>query len=55
MVEYKVIKPDLGFRRHTEKLQDILNNEAVKGWKLYTSNVIGQGFFILTFERDKNR
>lgn len=54
-MEYKVLQPNLGLRNHDEKLQDILNKEAMSGWRLHTINTSPYGHFMLVFERDKHR
>ena len=54
-MEYKVLQPNLGLRNHADKLQDILNNEAISGWKLHTMNTTPYGQVMLVFERDKHR
>jgi len=54
-MEYKVIQPNLGFRKHDQKIQDILNNEALAGWKLHTLSTSTYGHILLVFEREKHR
>jgi hypothetical protein len=52
MKEYKVIRPNLGWKNRNEKLEEILNNHAKQGWVLHTAT---NGFLQLIFERSKNR
>lgn len=56
MKEYKVLAPNLGFRKRAEKLQDFINNYAIESWtlKAITNNRHG-GIAFLVFEREKNR
>lgn len=54
-MEYKVIQPNLGFRKHDQKLQEILNNESLAGWRLHTLSTSTYGNIILVFEREKHR
>jgi len=54
MKEYKVIKPSLGWKNKSEKLEEILNNHAKQGWVLHNLNVNG-GYVQIIFERNKNR
>lgn len=55
MKEYKVIKPKLGWRNPTEKLEELLNTYAKQGWHVtqITPHQHLVGFIV--FERDKNR
>ncbi|QHI38782.1 hypothetical protein IMCC3317_41820 [Kordia antarctica] len=54
MKEYKVIKPSLGWRNRSEKLEEILNNHAKQGWILKDLNK-NEGAIQIVFERNKNR
>ena len=54
MKEYKVVKPSLGLRNRTQKLQDILNNHAREGW-VVNNIVLGEGGYVVIVERNKNR
>ena len=36
MKEYKVIKPQLGWRNTTDKLEELLNKYAKEGWRVNT-------------------
>jgi hypothetical protein len=54
MKEYKVLKPNLGWRDRGEKLEEILNNHAKQGWILHTVTK-HEGFIQVIFERSKNR
>ena len=55
MKEYKVIKPKLGWRNSTEKLEEILNKYAKEGWTLHTITPNQHVVAHIVFERDKNR
>ena len=56
MKEYKVISPSLGFRKRSEKLEEILNKHAMESWDLITiSNNKHGGISFIVFEREKNR
>jgi len=56
MKEYKVLKPSLGFRNRSEKLQEILNSQAKENWTLSTITHNRQGgISFVVFEREKNR
>ncbi|WP_412986077.1 DUF4177 domain-containing protein [Pontimicrobium sp. IMCC45349] len=54
MKEYKVETPSLGFRNRAKKLEEFLNNTAREGWAL-KETVLGEGGYVVIFERDKNR
>ena len=54
MKEYKVVKPSLGWRNRSEKLEEVLNNYAKQGWLLKDINK-NEGFVQIILERDKNR
>lgn len=54
MKEYKVETPSLGFRNRAKKLEDYLNNNAREGWNL-KEVVLGEGGYVVIFERNKNR
>tara|TARA_R110002073_G_scaffold40547_5_gene115000 strand:- start:105673 stop:105840 length:168 start_codon:yes stop_codon:yes gene_type:complete len=55
MKEYKVIKPKLGWRNASEKLEEILNKYAKEGWNVHS--IVNNQHVIsnIVFERDKNR
>jgi hypothetical protein len=55
MKEYKVIKPKLGWKNPTEKLEEILNTYAKQGWCLQNVTNSQHGVLVIIFERDKNR
>ena len=54
MKEYKVVKPNLGWKNKSEKLEEILNNHAKQGWVLHTINR-NETYLQIIFERNKNR
>ncbi len=54
MKEYKVVKPSLGWKDRSEKLEELLNNHAKQGWELHTVTK-HEGFIQVIFERNKNR
>ncbi|WP_082106788.1 DUF4177 domain-containing protein [Kordia zhangzhouensis] len=54
MKEYKVVKPSLGWKNRSEKLEEILNNHAKQGWILCNINK-NEGYVQIIFERSKNR
>jgi hypothetical protein len=54
MKEYKVEVPSLGFRNRAKKLEEFLNTNAREGWSL-KETVLGEGGYLVIFERDKNR
>ncbi len=55
MKEYKVVKPKLGWRNTTEKLEEILNKYAKEGWAL--NAIVSNQHVIahIVLERNKNR
>ncbi|VAV86274.1 hypothetical protein MNBD_BACTEROID02-1899 [hydrothermal vent metagenome] len=56
MKEYKVIKPKLGWRNTSEKLQEFLNTHAKQGWCLHSLTTSQMGEYSnIIFEREKNR
>jgi len=56
MKEYKVINPSLGFRKRSEKLEEIINRFAKEGWSVNTiTNNRHSGIGFVVFEREKNR
>ncbi len=55
MKEYKVIKPKLGWRNSTEKLEELLNKYAKEGWAVNTITPNQHVVAHIVFERDKNR
>ena len=55
MKEYKVIKPKLGWKNPSEKLEDLLNTYAKQGWCLHSVTTTQHGYLNIIFERDKNR
>ncbi|MAX70073.1 MAG: hypothetical protein CMC76_10780 [Flavobacteriaceae bacterium] len=55
MKEYKVIKPKLGWRSQTEKLEELLNKYAKEGWRLVEITPNQHMISFIVFERDKNR
>jgi len=56
MKEYKVISPHLGFRKRSEKLEEIINSYAKESWSVNTiTNNRQGGLGFVVFERDKNR
>lgn len=56
MKEYKVIKPSLGLRKRSERLEEILNQFSWEDWNLntITKNRHGSISFVV-FERNKIR
>ena len=56
MKEYRVITPSLGFRKKSEKLEELINKYAKESWTVKTiaNNSYG-GISFIVFERDKNR
>ena len=55
MKEYKVIKPNLGWRNTTEKLEELLNTYAKQGWILKQLTPNQHMVALIVLERDKNR
>ena len=55
MKEYKVIKPNLGWRNTTEKLEEILNKYAKEGWIVNAITPNQHVISHVVFERDRNR
>lgn len=55
MKEYKVIKPKLGWKNTSEKLEELLNTYAKQGWCLHNVTTTQHGLLNVIFERDKNR
>jgi len=56
MKEYKVIKPKLGWRKTSEKLEDTLNLYAKQGWVLHSVTMSQLGEYLnIIFEKEKNR
>lgn len=55
MKEYKVVKPKLGWRNTTEKLEELLNKYAKEGWRVKTITTNQSVIAFIVFERDKNR
>lgn len=54
MKEYKVTRPNLGWRNKNEKLETFLNDHAKQGWSLLNIHRNESGVHII-FERNKNR
>ena len=54
MKEYKVIKPKLGWRNTTDKLEELLNTYAKQGWIVKTITPHEHTIAHIVFERDKN-
>lgn len=52
MKEYKTVTLKLGFRRQSEKLDDVLNQYAREGWEL---KFMHEHLTLMVLERDKNR
>ncbi|PTX59035.1 uncharacterized protein DUF4177 [Kordia periserrulae] len=52
MKEYKVVKPNLGWKSRSEKLEEILKNHAKQGWILHTVTK-HEGFVQIIFERSQ--
>jgi len=56
MKEYKVISPSLGLRKRSEKLEELLNKNAMESWALTTiTHSKHGGISFIVFEREKNR
>ena len=55
MKEYRVIKPKLGWKDTTKKLEDFLNLHAKEGWSLHSINTHQHGILNVVFEREKYR
>ncbi len=55
MKEYRVERPQLGWRDKSKKLEDFLNLIAKEGWMLHTINTNQHGIMNVVFEREKYR
>ena len=55
MKEYKVVKPNLGWRNRAEKLEELLNTHAKQGWAVTIITPHNHTIAHIVFERDKNR
>ena len=55
MKEYKVVKPALGWRNPSEKLEELLNKYAKEGWNVKAITPHAHGISFIVFERNKNR
>lgn len=55
MKEYKVLKPKLGWKNTSAKLEEILNINAKEGWSLHSVNTHQHGIINIVFEREKYR
>ena len=55
MKEYKVIKPQLGWRNTADKLEELLNKYAKEGWHVNTITPLEHTISYIVLERDKNR
>lgn len=55
MKEYRVEKPQLGWKDRSKKLEEFLNLIAKEGWALHTINTNQHGIMNVVFEREKYR
>jgi len=47
MKEYKVVKAQLGWSKHEEKLEDLLNEQAVSGWVFKETSTVGHLILVI--------